>query len=923
MKKHTLTLLFPLFYAAASWAQPSNDECATPIILTDVTSFCSAPAAYTNVAATASSLSAPGCFGGATATNDVWFAFTPLFTDVTITVRGATAAAPGGTLQDPQVAIYFGTCATATLPTPINCESAVGNDNIVEIYQGGLFVGSPYLIRIQGNNSATGTFQICINNYNPPVQPESDCPEAAVLCDKSPFVVQSVTGAGNLIAEINDALCFSNGIPGNYESNSTWFVWTCSQAGTLEFALTPLNSTDDLDFVVYRLPNGIGNCNGKNVMRCMASGQSQGQNSTACLGATGLRAGDPDVSEDAGCSDPGDDAWLSPLDMIAGETYALVVNNFSSTGNGFSINFGGSGEFLGPTAAFVTIPPAVCLGTPVQVIDASTSPFGSITNWQWSFGADAQPQVAINSGPHTVQFNTPGIHPVVLTVTAQTAQGRECKITEIQSVTVYPDVEVDTLIAAPDCNGGTNGAIQINNITSGTPPYLFSWNNGPFTPLDSLSGLAVGIYTLAITDANNCRTDLSIEVKEKELRVDPDVTRPLCFGDDNGIITLNVINGTSPFQFDWGGGYIPNNTQGGFIAGIYTILGLDAELCKGTYVVTVTDNPVLELVMDTMDVSCFGANDGMAIATPTGGVGNYKYLWSDGQTTQKASNLGPGQYTVTVSDGNECVIIGSVFITEPGDVGINLIDVVDLTCNGVNEGEIRVEGVGGVLPYMFSADGSSFVMTDTLTGLFAGDYWVLIKDANGCRDSVFATITQPPPLIVVATPSDTLLDLGFTVDISTITSPSGRPVTFEWIPPFGLSCADCSDPTATAVNDQLYVVKITDETGCMAFDTVLIRVNKDRPVYFPNIFGPDRPYPNDHFTGFGGPAAEIIPLLRIYDRWGSLIFETRDIPLNEPNFGWDGTYKGEKMFGVFTFYAFVRFIDQEELLYEGSVTVFR
>ena len=64
-------------------------------------------------------------------------------------------------------------------------------------------------------------------------------------------------------------------------------------------------------------------------------------------------------------------------------------------------------------------------------------------------------------------------------------------------------------------------------------------------------------------------------------------------------------------------------------------------------------------------------------------------------------------------------------------------------------------------------------------------------------------------------------------------------------------------------------------------------------------------------------------MFRIYDRWGSLIFETGNIELNEPNLGWDGRYKGQDVMGVFTFYATVRFVDQSEAQYEGSVTVVR
>ncbi|MBL7826568.1 MAG: gliding motility-associated C-terminal domain-containing protein [Saprospiraceae bacterium] len=913
-KQKLLTLMFFLGCVYA-FAQPSNDECDTPIFLGDVTSYCSPIGAFTNVNATPSTYGPASCFGATQ--NDVWFAFTALATDVTITVRGATATAPGGTLIGPQMALYFGTCGGVI--NQLECQQGLGT-NIAEGYQGGLFVGSTYLIRVQGAAGNEGTFQLCINNYNPPVEPTSDCPDASILCDKSPFVVQNVTGAGANNLEMEDAQCFENGVPGINESNSTWFVWTCDQSGTLEFTLSPNNLPDDLDFVVYRLPNGIGNCNNKQLLRCMASGEGPPYPSP-CLGPTGLRAGDPDISEDAGCSEAGDDAWLRPLDMVSGETYALVVNNFSETGNGFSVEFGGTGTFLGPKADFNTIPEAVCLGIPVSVVDASTFPLGQIEAWKWSFGADAVPQTATGPGPHNVQFNTPGNHPVVLTL--ETDLG--CKVTDIENVLIYPDVEIDTLVAYPDCNGTANGAVTINNITSGTPPYQFSWNGGPFSSNNSLNNLGVGVYTLVIRDSNNCESDFSIDVHERILTADPLVTSPLCFGDQNGVITLNVTNGKDPVQFNWGTGFIFSNSQGGFAAGTYTIQAIDNVLCKGTFTVNVTDNELLTLAIDTILITCNGANDGMAEVTPFGGVRDYTYTWSNGATTALVSDLGPGQYQVTLTDANNCTTVGSLALEDPEDIGIALLGTVDLRCNGIPEGQISVQGIGGRVPYQFSTDGETFVDSDVLTGLPAGDYWVQIEDAGGCRDSVFASILQPPALQVIAEPADTLVSLGFTVDLETYTYPGGRPVDFLWTPSTNLSDETDPEPTVTAVNDQVYIVRIVDEDQCEAFDTVIIRVRKDRPVYFPNIFKPEgaTQYGNDFFTGYAGPAASQINLLRIYDRWGSLIYENRDFPLNEPNFGWDGTYKGDKMFGVFTWYAKVGFIDGEEVPFEGSITVLR
>ena len=913
MRKPVLAALALFAGAVALIAQPANDNCTNPIPITDVTSYCSPAGAFTTVTATPSGYGAANCFGAAG--NDVWFSFVPQFTDVTVIVRGATTQAAGGTLRKPEIAIYFGTCGGVL--NEVQCNSSTNNDNIVEASESGLLVGSTYLIRVQSFNNSDGTFQLCLNNYNPPVIPTSDCPTASVLCDKSPFVVQSVTGAGTNISELNDATCFSNGSPGNFESNSTWFVWICSKSGPLTFTLTPLSIADDLDFVLYRLPNGPGNCQGKQVVRCMASGEFNYQ--SPCMGPTGLRVGDTDISEDAGCTDAGDNAWLAPFDMVEGETYALCVNNFTTSGNGFSIEFGGAGEFLGPTAQFTTVPAAVCLGTAVQVQDASTFPLGSITSWKWSFGADSDPGVATGQGPHTVTFNTPGQHPVVLQL--ETDLG--CRVTAIQNVLIYPDVEVDTVISAPECNGGNNGVITISNIKMGTPPYQYSWEGGPFGLSNTLANLTVGIYNLVIRDANNCETELDINVKELELTVAPDVTKPLCTGRDNGIIKLNVTNGTGPYQFDWGSGFIPSNMQGGFAAGVYTILGLDAELCKGTFTVTVTDNPPVTLSMDTINVSCFGAADGVGIAMPGGGVGNFTYLWSDNQTDEEASGLAPGQYSVTASDANGCTIVGAVFITEPPDVAISLLDVVNLLCNGIPTGEVTVEGAGGRPPFTYSADGLTFSASGNLTGLPAGDYWIKVKDSGGCLDSVAATISQPPQLAVIAEPADTTLDLGYSVQIQTLTLPVGRPVTYQWSPPLGLSCTDCPDPIIVAINDGFYVIQITDADGCVAYDSVRIMVDRDRPIYVPNVFKPDGTFPNDYFTLFGGPAAVSIELMRIYDRWGSLVFETQDIPLGEPNFGWDGKYKGELMSGVFTFYATVRFVDAQTRQYEGSVTVVR
>jgi gliding motility-associated-like protein len=97
---------------------------------------------------------------------------------------------------------------------------------------------------------------------------------------------------------------------------------------------------------------------------------------------------------------------------------------------------------------------------------------------------------------------------------------------------------------------------------------------------------------------------------------------------------------------------------------------------------------------------------------------------------------------------------------------------------------------------------------------------------------------------------------------------------------------------------------------------------KNRPIFIPNAFSPNFDGHNDYFTVYGGPAAAQIKELRVFNRWGALVFEATNIPLNDPILGWDGTFKGKEMTpDVFAFYTFVEFIDGEEVLFEGDLTI--
>ncbi|MCE7923670.1 MAG: hypothetical protein DYG98_11480 [Haliscomenobacteraceae bacterium CHB4] len=176
-------------------------------------------------------------------------------------------------------------------------------------------------------------------------QSHADCATAMEICKKQVYHVDKTGGEGANNTEADFIACFMNSENfGNAEENSTWIKFEIAKSGTLTFAITPHRLDDDIDFVVFKLP-ASGNCNDKQIVRCMAAGDAaENAFGSPCMGETGLRNGEKDTSEDAGCADTLDNAWLAPLKVVEKEKYVILISNVSSRGPGFSIRFGGSAK---------------------------------------------------------------------------------------------------------------------------------------------------------------------------------------------------------------------------------------------------------------------------------------------------------------------------------------------------------------------------------------------------------------------------------------------------------------------------------------------------------------------------------------------------------------------------------------------------
>lgn len=451
---------------AASMLAPSNDNCSKAILLKDVSNYCSSPKQFTTDGATASGLPAADCFNSflLEPDNDVWFKFKAIANTVNISVIGAITGTPKGTLRNPQIALYAGGCGSSS--KEIACISDGQGYHIVETFISDLAIGGTYYIRVDGRAGKTGSFQLCVNNYNPTPSPSSDCSSAVVLCDKSPFTVPSITGAGKNRFELPSGICLEE------ESSSAWYKWTCDKAGTLTFVLKPVNPADDIDFALFQLPNGVDNCNEKIPVRCMASGEDVNEmiaGWSRCTGATGLKPKSLDLSEEAGCAE-WDDNFVAGIRMLPGESYALLVNNYHNTGNGFSIEFGGSGTFKGPTAHFVVSKLKINQDQELWVRNKSDFE-GTIEQWQWNFGVDAKPSSAKGIGPHKVRYKTSGKKSISLVI--ETDNG--CQVTKVRQITVVeppppPPEPEPTLESEPAASGPSIDSVSPKPADPSPPP---------------------------------------------------------------------------------------------------------------------------------------------------------------------------------------------------------------------------------------------------------------------------------------------------------------------------------------------------------------------------------------------------------------------------------------------------------------------
>lgn len=350
---------------------------------------------------------------------------------------------------------------------------------------------------------------------------------------------------------------------------------------------------------------------------------------------------------------------------------------------------------------------------------------------------------------------TAGIH----TITIKDASG--CLNRTIVTITNTNGPQLTFTQTNATC--GNNTGTVTANATGGILPYQYSINGGlNYQAGNFFTGLTAGTYTLMVKDANNCTNSTLVTITTSPALTLSAIPASATCGQSNGTITAFGGDGTPPLQYSING----NTFQAGTLftnltPGVYTVMVLDAIGCTKTVSVTVGNAPVPTVTATATSATCNNLN-GTITANGNSGVTPYQYSINGVvfQTANVFAGLAPGAYTITVKDATGCT--NTVAVTVPTTGGPTATAIAGTSSCSASTGTITATGTGGVLPYQYSINGTTFQVSNSFTGLAPGNYVVYIRDNAGCIGTIPIVVPAlaGPSLTLSVTPASCIANDG-------------------------------------------------------------------------------------------------------------------------------------------------------------------
>jgi gliding motility-associated-like protein len=490
----------------------------------------------------------------------------------------------------------------------------------------------------------------------------------------------------------------------------------------------------------------------------------------------------------------------------------LIVCNLPVATDQVTVNVGAN-----PTVTIAANgPTSFCPGGNVD-LEASAGPGFS---YQWYFDG-----VAIPGATNTI-YNATGIGDYTVIVTDAVGCSGTSNVITVSQPPVNTTATVQNLIDVT-CNGLSDGSFSID-AQNGIAPYTYSLDGGAFSVVNNYSNLAAGNYVVEIADANGCTIDINVTVSEppvlsSQVNNQIDV---LCHGGNTGSFSILGQGGTAPYQYSFNNGaYAATNTFNNLTTGNYQVTIQDANGCTVNETVQITQPAApLSFQLDNQThILCFGANTGAIQVSGNGGTNPYQYSNNNSAfgANNSFNNLVAGNYNIVIQDANGCTVQQSITLTQPAAaLSGSIANQTNVLCNGASTGVLQINASNGSAPYTFDNAGTSN-STGQFNNLAAGNYAIVVTDANNCTVQVNANITQPASFVAASIAAQTnVLCSGTSTGSFTITANSGTQ-------PYTFTLAGNTNSTGSFSNlpSGIFTVTVTDNNGC----TTTLDVNLTSP----------------------------------------------------------------------------------------------
>lgn len=436
-----------------------------------------------------------------------------------------------------------------------------------------------------------------------------------------------------------------------------------------------------------------------------------------------------------------------------------------------------------------------CNAASVNLIVASTSNPLKL-NHVWTLPDNS----TVTTGAVAVfPVNQPGNYQVVVTDSLNGCTSTAA-IVVIQNPTLTAAATVGQNVG---CFGSSNGSASVA-AAGGNSSFTYQWSNSASTA--SVTGLIAGTYTVTVNDGNNCTATASVVITQPtQLAANASATPQTSNGSSDGSATAAPTGGTTPYTYKWSNAEI-TATITGLLPGSYTVTVTDGNNCTSVQTVNVNAfNCTIQAAVNAQNVTCFDASNGTASVTTTNATPPFSYNWSTAATTPSISGLAPGQYSVTVTDGNNCPSQLTFAITQPNALNVNATST-DASGPSAADGTATAGSTGGTPTYTYEWNTSA--TTPGITGLAAGVYTVTVTDANNCSATQTVTVSFLNCTLTTAFSNANPTCNGSANGEATVAVSSGTtPFTYLW-------SNDESTPTITGLVAGTYTVTVTDDNGC-------------------------------------------------------------------------------------------------------------